>query len=234
MSGAASEEEIMPLAQGQLDYWEYLKGLADERRSTPTDDFISVLANYVNEDGTQPSLDEIAAHINTILGAGFETSAQMMCSGIRSMLENRDQWELLKSDRSLLNRAVEECIRHRSIIKRNYRVTLTDVEVGGVTIPEGALVAIIGQSANRDESAFPDPDRFDITREMDNLTFGRGMHFCLGAPLSKLEMRITLEALLDHAPDMTLVEGQTIEYKNDMRMHSMTGMDVDLGPVPTA
>jgi cytochrome P450 len=153
---------------------------------------------------------------------------------MRSMLENRDQWELLKADRSLLSRAVEECVRHRSIVKRNFRVALADVEVGGVTIPEGALVAISGQSANRDETAFPDPDRFDITRQMDNVTFGRGMHFCLGAPLSKLEMRITLEALMDLAPDIRLVEGQEIQYKNDIRMHSVVAMHVDLGSVPSA
>lgn len=87
-------------------------------------------------------------------------------------------------------------------------------------------------AANHDESVFPEPDRFDITRSQANLTFGNGMHYCLGAPLSKLEMRITLEALLDLAPELHLVEGVEIEYVPHMILDGMVGMHVDLGPVP--
>lgn len=231
-SGVASDEEIDRLADGQLEYWEYLCALVDRRRHNPQDDFGSVLANYVKEDGTTPTSDEVAGHINTILGAGFETSAQLMSLGVLSILQNRDQWELLKSDRSLLPQAVEECARYRTVIKRNFRVALADVEVGGVTIPEGSLIAILIASTNRDESAFPDPDRFDITRKVDNLTFGRGMHFCLGAPLSKLELRLTLETLLDCAPDMQLVKDQQLRFKHDLRLDGLQNLELDLGPVP--
>jgi cytochrome P450 len=231
-SGVAEEHEMRGLAEGQLAYWEYLCALVDARREDPRDDFSSVLANYTKEDGTKPTSDEIAGHINTILGAGFETSAQMMSFGIRSILEQRDQWELLKSDRSLLPTAVEECVRHRTVIKRNFRVALEDVEIDGVAIPKGSLISIMVGSSNQDAMAFPDPERFDITRKMDNLTFGRGMHFCLGAPLSKLEMKVTLETLLDLAPDMKLVEGREIEHKTDLRLDGMKAMYVDLGPVP--
>jgi cytochrome P450 len=231
-SGVASDEEIDKLADGQLEYWEYLCALVDKRRQNPQDDFGSALSNYVKEDGTKPTSDEIAGHINTILGAGFETSAQLMSLGILSILQHRDQWELLKSDRSLLPKAVEECARYRTVIKRNFRVALTDVDVGGVTIPEGSLISILIACTNRDESAFPEPDRFDITRKVDNLTFGRGMHFCLGAPLSKLELRITLEALLDCAPDMQLVADQQLEFKNDLRLDGLERLALDLGPVP--
>lgn len=231
-SGVASEAEIDELAEGQLAYWEYLCALVDERRERPQDDFTSVLADYVKEDGTKPTSDEVAVHVNTILGAGFETSAQMMSFGMLSMMQNRDQWELLKADRSLLSTAVEECVRHRTVIKRNFRVALCDVEVGGVKIPEGALIAIMMASSNRDETAFPDPDRFDITRKTQNLTFGRGMHFCLGAPLSKLEMRVTLETLLDVAPDVRMIKDQTLEYKHDLRIDGLAHLYLDLGPVP--
>lgn len=232
-SGVASDAEIDELAEGQLAYWEYLCALVDERRERPQDDFTSVLADYVKEDGTKPTSDEVAVHVNTILGAGFETSAQMMSFGMLSMMQNRDQWELLKADRSLLSTAVEECVRHRTVIKRNFRVALCDVEVGGVKIPEGALIAIMMASSNRDETAFPDPDRFDITRKTQNLTFGRGMHFCLGAPLSKLEMRVTLETLLDYAPDVHMIKDQTLEYKHDLRIDGLAHLHLDLGPVPT-
>jgi cytochrome P450 len=229
-SNAYDEAELVDLSREMLEYWEYLLALVEERRRSPTDDFSSVLAGYVSEDGATPATDEIASHINTILGAGFETSAQMMSFGIRSMLEHRDQWELLKADRSLLPTAVEECIRHRTLIKRNFRVAVTDVEIGGVHIPEGSLIAIMPAAANHDEEVFPQPGRFDITRSEPNLTFGNGMHYCLGAPLSKLEMKVTLETLLDLAPEMQLV-AQEIEYVDHMILDGMHAMWIDLGPV---
>jgi cytochrome P450 len=231
-SNAYDAEEIDVLARELLVYWDYLHALVEERRTAPRDDFSSVLAAYVNDDGSTPGTREIASHLNTILGAGFETSAQMMSFGIRSMLDHRDQWELLKSNRSLLPSAVEECVRHRTLIKRNFRVALTDVEVGGVLIPEGSLIAIMPASANHDESVFVTPDRFDITRMTPNLTFGNGVHYCLGAPLSKLEMRITLETLMDLAPDATLVDGQEIDYVDHLILDGMHALWVNLGPAP--
>lgn len=230
VSGTRTEAEILELAEDQLAYWEYLLALVDERRLQPQDDFTSVLAAYVNEDGSRPTSPEIAAHVNSIVGAGFETSAQMMAFGVASILTHRDQWELLKSDRSLLPGAVEECVRYRTVSKRNFRVAATDVEIGGIPIPAGSLIGLLTASANRDEAAFPEPDRFDITRRVDNLTFGRGKHFCLGAPLSKVEMKITLEALLDQAPEARLVEDQQIEYKPGFQIDAMRTMYVDLGP----
>jgi cytochrome P450 len=232
-SGACSEEELRSLAYEQLEYLDYLRDMIEQRRQDPGEDFGSVLANYIDADGSRPTTDEIVSHVNTILGAGFETSAQLMSFGIRSMLEHRGQWELLKSDRSLLPTAVEECVRHRSIIKRLFRVALEDVEIGGVPIPKGAMISLGLQSSTRDESHYPDADRFDITRKEDNLTFGRGLHFCVGAPLSKLEMKVTLEALLDLAPDVRLVEGQEIEHFPDMRVDMMKALHIDLGQVPS-
>lgn len=232
-SGVCGDDEIEALAEGQLRYWEYLCSVVEDRRRNPQDDFSSVLSEYHNEDGSTPTTDEIAAHINTILGAGFETSAQMMTFGIQAILEHRDQWELLKSDRELLPRAIEECVRYRTVIKRNFRVTNCDVEVGGVQIPEGSLVAIMNASANRDEAAFHEADRFHITREMDNLTFGRGKHFCLGAPLSKLEMKVTLEAFMDLAPDAAVAEDQELHYKHDLRLDGLEALQLDLGQVPS-
>jgi cytochrome P450 len=232
-SGLASEDEIDRLADGQLEYWEYLNALVDDRRARPRDDFVSVLAGYVREDGSTPSSDEVAGHVNTILGAGFETSAQLMALGVHAMLDHGAQWEALKADRSLLSQAADECARYRTVGKRNFRVTLSDVQIGAVTVPKGSLVAMLGASANRDESAFPDPDRFDITRTRDNLTFGRGMHYCLGAPLARLELRITLEALLDCAPDVRLIEGQQLEFKQDARVDGLEYLHLDLGPYPS-
>lgn len=231
-SGDCGEQETLALAEDQLEYWQYVCALVEDRRRNPSDDFTTVLANHVKDDGSRPTIEETAAHLNTILGAGFETSANMMSFGLRSLLESPDQWELLKSDPALVPNAVEECARHRTIIKTILRVAVEDTELAGVHIPKGARLALMIASANRDESAFPDPDRFDITRSQDNLTFGRGLHFCLGAPLAKLEMRITLEALLALSPEIRLVSDQSYEYRPDIRIDSMLGLQVDLGPVP--
>ena len=159
-----------------------------------------------------------------MLGAGFETSAQLITWGMHSMLSHPDQWELLKSDRSLLSSAVEECVRHRTVTKRIFRSAKVDVEVGGVTIPEGSLIALSLASANHDESTFGNPEEFDIRRPPipGNLTFGRGMHFCLGAPLSKTEMRITLETFLDHAPGAKIIEDRELEWKPDYRLEAVS------------
>jgi cytochrome P450 len=231
-SRSFAEEEELPLALAQADYWEYLQTLAEQRRVAPREDFASVLASYVNDDGSRPKSDEVASQLSTILSAGFETSAQMMSFGVRSMLEQRDQWELLRSNRSLLPQAVEECVRHRTLIKRIFRVAVVDAEVGGVLIPEGALVGVTLGAANHDASVFAEPERLDITRSGGNLAFGNGTHFCLGAPLAKLEMRITLETLLDLAPEIELVANQEIDYVPHMIVYGMVAMDVDLGPLP--
>jgi cytochrome P450 len=235
-SGVVSDPvRIRELAEGQADYWEYLVALAEERRRNPTDDFSSVLAAQVNpEDGTHFSSQDIAAHINTMLGAGFETSAQLITFGVHAILSHPDQWELLKSEPSLLQSATEECVRWRAIPKRIFRLTKMEVDIGGVTVPEGALVALLLGSANHDGDAFDDPDRFDIRRAPipGNLTFGRGMHFCLGAPLAKTEMRITLETLLKLAPDARLEE-QELEWNPDIRLESLKALYVDLGQIPS-
>jgi cytochrome P450 len=235
-SGVVSDPaEIRRLAEGQAAYWEYLVALAEERRRNPTDDFSSVLAAQVNpEDGSHFSAEDIAGHINTMLGAGFETSAQLITFSVHAILNHRDHWELLKSDRSLLQGAVEECVRWRAIPKRIFRLAKNEVEIGGVTIPEGALIALLLGSANHDDEAFEEAEVFDIRRPSipGNLSFGRGMHFCLGAPLAKTEVRITLETLLELAPEATIEAGFEPEWNPDIRLESLKRLPLDLGPVP--
>ncbi len=230
----AEPGEMRELSERLADYWEYLCNFAQERRLRPTDDFSSVLAAQTNpEDGSHLTNDQIAAQIETMLGAGFETSAQLLTFGVRSMLGDRDQWELLKSDRSLLPGAVEECVRHRTVTKRIFRITNTEVQIGGVTVPGEALVALSLASANHDDVVYEDPERFDIRRAERNLTFGRGKHFCLGAPLAKIEMGITLETLLDLAPEARIADDQELEWKPDYRLEALAGLRVDLGPAPS-
>ena len=123
-------------------------------------------------------------------------------------------------------------MRHRTLIKRIFRVTLTDVEVGGELIPEGSSSRSCPPRPTTTGRSSPTRTASTSRAREPNLTFGNGMHFCLGAPLSKLEMHITLETLLDLAPDMTLVEHQEIAYIPHMILDGMQAMHVDLGPLP--
>ncbi len=232
VSGSLSEAEIAALAEDQFVYWNYLNALIDERRAHPKDDFISVLAAYRHDDGSQSTTEQVTISVNTILGAGFETSAQMLAFGIAAILGHRDQWALLRSDRFLLAQAVEECVRWRTVSKRQFRWTTTDVELAGVTIPNGSLVCTESAAANRDDTVFPEPDRFDITRAADNLTFGRGKHFCLGAPLAKLEMRVTVEAFLDLAPEAKVIDDRELVFEQSILIDALHELYLDLGPVP--
>jgi cytochrome P450 len=154
-----------------------------------------------------------------------------MAFGVAAILDHPDQWALLQADRSLIDRAVEECVRFRTVSKRQFRIAAVDIELHGVTIPAGSLVSLESAAANRDESAFPEAERFDITRRADNLTFGRGIHFCLGAPLSKVEMRVTLETLLDCAPEVRPAGGE-VDYELSVLIDAMRELPLDLGPVP--
>jgi cytochrome P450 len=224
--------EVVAVAERQADYWDFVCNLVNERRQVPREDFTSVLVHTVKDDGTFPTTEEVGVHVHSLLTAGFETSAQAMSFGVRSLLGARDQWELLTSDRSLIGPAVEECLRHRTIVKRLFRTTTTEVELAGVKIPADAVISLVLPSANHDETVYDDPERFDIRRTEDNLALGRWKHFCVGAPLARIEIRITLETLLDKAPDAKLAEGQTFSYRPDMRIDQLRELHLDLGRAP--
>lgn len=231
LSGGAVKEpaDVMEVAESQAVYWEFVQELIEERRAREADDFTSVLVREPTADGTMPSTTEVAVQVNAILVAGFETSAQAMTVAVQGMLNHRDQWERLQADRDLVESAVEETLRHRTVVKRIYRLTTTDVMVGGVSIPEGSMLALLLPSANHDEDFYDEPERFDIGRSKDNIAFGRWRHFCVGAPLARIEIRIMLEALLDLAPDAEVVPGQELRHRPDMRIDQLRELWVDLG-----
>jgi cytochrome P450 len=143
------------------------------------------------------SADEVVAFVGLLLIAGNETTTNLIGNAILALLEHPDQLTLLRNNPSLLPNAVEEALRYDTPTQLLFRTATCDVELAGVTIPQGATVVPIFASANRDERKFPEPDRFDVRRDTrGHLAFGHGIHFCLGAPLARLEARIALEAVL--------------------------------------
>ena len=227
--GLSTEEEILRAAQTCAELYDYVYAFVEERRAHPTDDFTSVIVNTRGEDGSLESTHNALKHVWTLVIAGFETSANALGNGLRSLLTQRDQWEMLLADRSLIGGAVEEMLRHRTLLKRIFRLATRDVVIGGVTIPQGARVALLAASANHDDRAIDHPDTFDITRKHHHLAFGKGPHFCVGAPLARLELTVALQALLDRFPTLTLTPDQNITWRPNPMLDEMNTLHLEIG-----
>lgn len=190
---------------------EYFLDLIEQRRSRPGNDLISNLLS-AEIDGQKLSVAELLGFCSLLLVAGNETTTNLIGNAVLCFTEVPGTIERLMKEPSLLPQAIEEVLRFRSPVQSMYRVTVADTTLGDVQIPAGApLVAWIG-SANRDERQFQRPAQFDIDRgQIRHLAFGHGIHFCLGAPLARLEARIALEAILSRLPGLTLAPGSRLE-----------------------
>jgi cytochrome P450 len=174
----------------------YLEDLLAARRDVATDDLLHGLAT-AEIDGERLGLPDILGFFQLLLAAGTETTTNLIDNAILALLEHPDQRARLDAEPDLLPAAIEEVLRHRSPLQMVFRQTLRPVALSGKTIPAGQLVLVLLGAANRDPAAFPDPDRFDITRaQTHHLGFGHGIHFCIGAALSRLEARVALPDLL--------------------------------------
>jgi cytochrome P450 len=179
----------------------YLKELARERAARPGDDLISALAQI-----DELTEDELVGTCVLLLNAGHEATVNVTGNGWWSLFRNPAELVRLREDRGLLPSAIEELMRWDTPLQMFERWVLEDIEVGGVVIPRGVEVALLFGSANRDQEVFDDPDRLDVGR-MDNphISFGAGIHFCLGAPLARIELIESFGALMDRAPKLELV-----------------------------
>ena len=185
------------------EYLRYAQSvIADRRRRAPTEDLMSILV-HSELDGDRLAEEEILQESLLILIGGDETTRHVMTGGLRALLEHRDQMRKLIQNPALIPTAVEEMLRWVSPIQNMNRTLTRDIELHGEKLREGERVLLLYPAGNRDERAFPDPDRFDVTRTPnDHVAFGGfGTHFCLGASLARLEGRIALEELLHRFPE---------------------------------
>ncbi len=183
----------------------YFKQLFELRRRSPGDDLTSQLVQ-AEEDGSKLSNEELTANIILLFGAGHETTVNLIGNGLLALHRNPDQLQLLKDNPALIGNAVEEMLRYDSSVQLTGRVALEDVELGGKPINKGDVVLCLLGSANRDPAAYPDhPEKFDITRaNVRPLSFGGGIHHCLGAQLARIEAEIGIATLLRRLPDLKL------------------------------
>jgi cytochrome P450 family 142 subfamily A polypeptide 1 len=211
--GTDDPELLAAMMEASVGYHEYAAKVIKARHAEPTDDLMSVLV-HAEVDGDRLDDEEIIIESLLILIGGDETTRHVMSGGAYQLLRQRERWEALLADRSLLAPAIEEMLRWVSPIKNMARAATRDVEIGGQTVPAGEKVMLLYPSANRDEKVFTDPFEFDIRRQPnDHLAFGFGTHHCLGASLARLELRVLFEELLDRLPGLELVSDEEPSYR---------------------
>lgn len=192
----------------------YFQWLFDLRRREPGDDLTTQLVQ-AEEAGSKLSNEELTANIILLFGAGHETTVNLIGNALLALHRNPDQLELLKSNLSLMPNAIEEFLRYDSSVQLTSHVAMEDVEIGGVKIPQGDNVMCLLGSANHDPAVYPDhPDRLDITRpNVRPLSFGGGIHFCLGAQLARLEAEVALTTLLRRIPNLRIDDVENPKWR---------------------
>jgi pimeloyl-[acyl-carrier protein] synthase len=197
--------ELMERASRSLaELTDYLTTLSHSRRQQPQNDLLSALVGVV-EKGERLSQEELVANVTILLSAGHETTSNLIGNGLLALLSNPDQLQKLRDRPKLVSSAVEEMMRYDNPVQIAYRSAAEDVEIGGKYIRKGHLVNSVLAAGNRDPERFSEPDRFDITRdEGRHLGFGLGIHFCIGAPLVRLEAQVAFSTILRRFPELHL------------------------------
>lgn len=204
----------------------YFSRMVAERRAAPREDLTSRLIDAEIE-GERLSEKEILTFMKLLLIAGNSTTSRLIGNAVLTLLEHPPELERLRADPGLVPAAVEEVLRFRPPINTWFRIAAKDVTLGGQEIRAGQqVVAFIG-SANRDEAHFPDPDRFDVGRSQNpHLAFSSGIHFCLGAPLARLEGQVALRAILDRLPELALAGGGPLEITKGLQSNGVVRLPV--------
>ncbi len=203
---APSPEMQRDAVRASTEFGDYLRMLARERRDHPGDDLISRLTAVMDE-GERLTEDELVGTCVLLLNAGHEATVNATLLGWWALFRHPDRLKELRANRSLLPRAIEELLRFDTPLQMFERWVLEPIQVRGVEIPRGAELGLLFGSANRDPDVFDEPDELDLSRDPNpHLTFGAGIHFCLGAPLGRQELQISFATLMDRFPNLELVE----------------------------
>ncbi|HTK15041.1 MAG TPA: cytochrome P450 [Acidimicrobiia bacterium] len=220
-------DEMDAAARSSKIIAEHLEVLIAQRRAEPTDDLLSELV-HVEEHGDQLSHAELISTVMLLFGAGFETTTNLIGNGLLALLDHPGELQRLRSDRSLMKTAVEELLRWDSPVQVNGRVAFEDVDIEGMAIAaDEQFVTLLG-AANRDPRAFDDPDRFDVGRVgQPPMSFGGGIHYCLGAALARTEGAVVFDQLLDRFPVIEPAWGdERPGYRDTIVLHGLEALPV--------
>ncbi|MDX6382129.1 MAG: hypothetical protein QOI57_3153 [Rubrobacteraceae bacterium] len=230
VSGNATQEYVEKILIPHMQaFTDYLRAMFEEKRKNPKDDLISALVR-AEEAGDKLSEDELLAMVFLLLIAGHETTVNLIGNGMLALLQHPDQLQKLKNDPSLIKPAIEELLRYDGPVETSTeRFTREDVVIGGTLIPKGEMVMVVIASADHDPERFPEPDALDVTRaDNKHLAFGKGIHFCLGAPLARMEGQIAINTLLRRMPDLRLKDSpESLTWRPGLVLRGLKGLPVE-------
>ncbi len=219
-----TEAELAEANESTLESQRYFETLCERRRREPREDLITALVESETEHG-RLSKDELTSNIALLFAAGHETTVNLLGNALLALYRNREQLDILRRDPALLPTAVEEFLRYDSSVQLTGRDALVDAEIAGVKLPKGrSVIALLG-AANRDPAAFERPDELDVTRQgVKPLSFGGGIHHCLGAQLARLEAAEALAALFQRLPDLQLTEIDSPQWKPTITLRGVKAL----------
>lgn len=226
--GKLSQEKQLEAAHELVDYWQYCIRHVENKAALPGADLPSDMLDARNSDDSILSMMDITLTVFGLLLAGHETTSNMSANAVLALLENEGSWRKLKDDPGLIPNAVEELLRHRPSVVAWRRKTLKPVEIAGVSIPENSRLLLFLASANRDALVFDGGESLDLERRnaRGHISFGFGAHFCLGAPLARLELQIILERLTQRIPGMRLKTPQEFRFVETVQFRGPTTLHV--------
>jgi cytochrome P450 len=212
--GNPSDDEQVDIAENMLRYWRYCRAFVASRQSKRADDLTSELLDAHEADPQELTYREVESIIYGLSFAGHEIVSNYMSNTLLCLLPRREDWAAIGNDPSLIPNALEEVLRFESPQTSWRRITNTDTTIGDVKIPAGTQVFLSLAAANRQQDLFDSPDTFDIARKnaRKHISFGQGIHFCLGARMARVEAAIAIEALAKRMPRLRLVENQSLDY----------------------
>lgn len=222
------DESVRKYAGMEAEAQHYLVGIFEDRRSNPRDDMMTALIAEPEEGDEPLTMHELQNIMQQLITGGYTTTADAIGNALLLMIQNPDQMELLRNDRSLLRNFADEVMRHSSSVQGLFRRTTRDVELEGTLIPANSIVHVRYGAANHDEKVFPDAMRFDITRDnaSKHLGFSRGPHYCVGQPLAVQEIMIAFDQILDRMENIALAPGYVEKRAPGFFLYSLTELPI--------
>ncbi|MGW1915592.1 cytochrome P450 [Streptomyces sp. NPDC002076] len=223
-----SEETAAKAVRASVEFSEYLRLLIAARRKEPGEDLVSGLIAAHDEDDDRLTEQEMISTAVLLLNAGHEATVNATVNGWWALFRNPGQLAALRADHTLIPSAIEELMRYDTPLQLFERWVLDDIEIDGTVIPRGAEIAMLFGSANHDPAVFTDPDRLDLTRtDNPHISFSAGIHYCIGAPLARIELAASMTALLQQAPTLTLAAEP--KRKPNLVIRGLEGLSVEVG-----